>query len=188
MDDVAHNVRESTAEFRQKYAELYDIQLRVEWIVREAHRMDAELTAQEDESLKRKRSDDGEGNEIENREQVRVNIGEEAEDQNSKRKRTDTNDEPDAVPEARAAPRRRKQAQVQDTQPPRRSSRISARKHRAQAQTIIETTAPSKPHDRPTTPLPTHHHSDDADAEQQEARVAELAMPGKRKRKVPHNV
>jgi hypothetical protein len=130
MDDVAHNVRESIAEFRQKHAELYDIKLRVEWIVREAHIMDAELTAKEDESLKRKSSDDDEGNETESRKQVGVNIGGEAEDRNSKRKRTDANDELDATSEARAALRRRKQAQ--DTQLPRRSSRISARKHHAQ--------------------------------------------------------
>jgi uncharacterized coiled-coil DUF342 family protein len=154
MNEVAHSIQESIAEFRQKHAELYDIRLRVSWIVGEAHRMDAELTEKENESLKRKRMDDGLEEESENREQVGVIIDEETESRDSKRRRMDANDEHDTTPKAQPKPRRREKAQV--IQPPRRSSRISARKQRAQEPVIIETTAPSHPLDRPTTSLQAH--------------------------------
>jgi hypothetical protein len=186
MNEVAHSIHESIAEFRQKHAELYDIGLRVSWIVREAHRMDAELTPKESGGLKRKRADEGEETEIEDRKRADINVGDEMESRHSKKRRTHANDELDEIPQAKAPPRSREQ--TQDTGPPRRSSRISAQKHRAQAQRAIGTTAPSEPHDRPTTPLQTQCDNRRMLVKQHDARVAKSAVPGRRKRQAANNV
>jgi hypothetical protein len=108
------------------------------------------------------------------------------ESRHSKKRRTHANDELDEIPQAKAPPRSREQ--TQDTGPPRRSSRISAQKHRAQAQRAIGTTAPSEPHDRPTTPLQTQCDNRRMLVKQHDARVAKSAVPGRRKRQAANNV